>query len=92
MSLQEIEEADMNWKDIEEIMESPNCWAVVKRYDRDWCRLIRKDTEKVVYEGTTGVILTILEDTCEVEKSEKRKERERKRLLKELEKEVEDYE
>lgn len=92
MSLQEIEEADMNWKDIEEIMESPNCWAVVKRCDRDLCHLIRKDTQEVVFEATTGVILTILEDTCGVEKSEKRKEREKKRFLKDLEEEVEDYE
>ncbi|MBQ6991787.1 MAG: hypothetical protein IJN50_02575 [Clostridia bacterium] len=88
MLLEEINEANENWLDIERIMYSPECWALVKRYDIDLCHLIRKNTGEVVYEGSTDSILKILEDTCDVEMSFERRIRKIKRTIRELDREV----
>lgn len=85
MLLEQIKkQADKNWEDIEEITASTECWAEVIRYDIDLCHLIRKDTGEVVYEASTEAILKILEDTCDTEMSERRRQRKIQRILKEV--------
>lgn len=84
------EQADRNWEDINEIIDNSDCWGIVNRYDIDSCHLIRKDNGEIVWEGTTGSVLKILEDTCEIDYiSPRRKMRKMERLYRELRREIE---
>lgn len=85
MLLEERKQADENWLDIQEIMKSPECWAYVERYDVELCHIKKRYTGEFVWEGTTGSVLKILEDTCNAEMSFERRIRKIKRIARELE-------